>query len=86
MRISLLKSDKGYHGAASLVKPYLDGKEIKHCVTVDDVLGVAVCHNVDNNGDLVLSKDKKRILLIVKKGLVKIDISGMPEHLRKGLE
>lgn len=52
MRISVDKSDRGYHEAAVRCEAFLDGVMLKLCVTADEEEGIAICYVADENGKL----------------------------------
>ena len=56
MRITVLDDDLGERiiPGRERINGYLDGEEVKHCQTADDVLGLVVCTESDSNGRIFL--------------------------------
>lgn len=57
MRLSAVLSDPGYRPDAR-AKVYLDGQEVRDCITADEELGVVTVHQRDNEGRLILNDDR----------------------------
>ena len=53
MRISADSKHRDYSPASLHAKVYLDGVELRNCVTADEELGTAECFRMDSTGRLV---------------------------------
>lgn len=62
MRLSVRKTDPGYHKNASKYRPYLNGTKVKECFTADEDLGYIWVHKTDGNGKILLNESKTDIL------------------------
>ena len=78
MRISMDKADRGYN---TLIGPrakiFLDGEEVKNCVTADEELGLVICYLVEENK---LITRGGRFVMIERHGAVRIVID-LPQRL-----
>ncbi|MCW5695781.1 MAG: hypothetical protein KIS96_03490 [Bauldia sp.] len=79
MRISVDKNDPGYRSYASApgVTVFLDGAEVRGCITADEEVGEVVCFRFDSAGRPVLRGEE--IATEVRRGSVRIDLpAGWP--------
>lgn len=73
MRISTLKSDRGYHPQAHLCKVFLDGEQVKDCVMADEEAGMVYCYKTDSKGNLTIDPNTGNTLQVVaRQGKVQI--------------
>lgn len=54
MRVSVLEEDPGYRSDAFAFQPWLDGVELRDCVTADEELGEAVINERGADGKLLI--------------------------------
>jgi hypothetical protein len=72
MRISVDKNDPGFDERRAMdATVYLDGVEIRNCVTADEELGECICFVLDRHGPLQ-DDGSYETLTEVKRGVVKI--------------
>ncbi len=76
MRVSVDKDDPGYKNFPThrLCKVYLDGAELKNCITADEEEGEVLCYVEDENGELVLTDDGEAVKTEIRHGAVTIGI------------
>jgi len=72
IRISVRKSDRGYHPKAFACRVFINGKETFDCFTADTGKNEAYCYKKDNEGRPVLDASRKRIQEETIKGEIKI--------------
>jgi hypothetical protein len=54
MRVSVIEGDRGYDPtAAASWRVFLDGKQLRNCVTADEELGEVLCEVWDERGQPV---------------------------------
>jgi len=68
MRLSIVKSDPGYHPMAQQCRILLDGVEIKNCFTADEEEGKVYCYG----GHLKRTRSGLAVKKEIKTGKVKI--------------
>lgn len=78
MRLSVVKGDPGYSARAHRVKVYLDGAELKHCVTADEEQGLAVCYRIGPDGKKILKADLSGVETVELRGTVHIEFAEFP--------
>ena len=74
MRISTDKDDPGFHPNPFGTKVWLDGEEVRECITADDELGMVVCHELDENGYPFIRPGTGLIALKTLFGEVRIEL------------
>ena len=73
-RLSIHKSDPGYSPQAYQAKVYVDGKELQHCFTADEELGVAFCYKKDEYGEFILTASREELVEFECEGDVVITV------------
>ncbi len=87
MRVSVNRDDPGYAAwqeaerKNEIVKIMLDGEEVQLCVTADDVEGMVLCFEADDNHDLKMTLDGADIATVVRRG--KVEITFVPREAKK---
>ncbi len=72
MRLSVIKSDRGYHARAHDATVLLDNQEVEHCVTADEEGGFVVVLKHDQFGKPVIDPMTRAIQEITLRGFVRI--------------
>ncbi len=70
--MSIHKDDAGYHKRSMRYKILFNGIELLNCFTADEDRGYALVHKTDENGNILLNKDRTEILTEKRYG--KVDI------------
>ena len=71
MRISVDPADPGYVQGSSIYQVYLDGRQLKDCVTADEERGNLICYKHEN-GKPVINKAGDEFVLETLQGKVEI--------------
>ncbi|TAK94682.1 MAG: hypothetical protein EPO09_09145 [Aquabacterium sp.] len=74
MRLSVDKSDPGYHPLTFGVKVYLCGVPAKFVVTADEEKGMCVMHVLNEHGQPQLNRERTEVLTETVYGSVRIEI------------
>jgi len=72
VRLSIFKDDPGWPGYYPIADVFVDGVPQPHCVTADEELGLAICHALDSDGEIMLTDDGEDVLLMERHGKVEI--------------
>ncbi|MES2262119.1 MAG: hypothetical protein V4724_26660 [Pseudomonadota bacterium] len=75
MRISADSKSPWFSSLALCATVYLDGEELRHCVTADEDCGEVECFQLDKHGNLI--HDGENVQLITKRGWVSVIYPGM---------
>lgn len=72
MRLSALKDDHGYNPNSQESRVFLDGKELKQCVTADEELGKALVNKLNEQGIAYIEPGTDKVARKWVKGKVEI--------------
>lgn len=74
MRVSADIEDPNYSRASELLQVFLNGMEVRACITADDVEGEVLCYDLDRNGHIQVDPDADVARTIMLKGKVEIRV------------
>lgn len=72
MRVSADIEDRDYSHAAAFLQVFLDGDEVRMCITADDTRGEVLCYDVDEKGYIRFDPGSVRAKTVTLTGKVEI--------------
>ena len=80
MRVSADKDDPDYSPAATFLQIFLDGAEVRMCITADDVRGELLCYELDEKGLICidLGAECARTVRLTGKVEIRVDPRAAP--------